>query len=282
MAMKCSLRGLMHSQHRTPVIPQAAVDVPKEALGGLTVKVGYLLARQPLVKSEPHPIESEMAYMLQREHQRYARHDAESYTRFLGDKEFSGDSWNRMDTKEIASNFFGLELYQDAIKTVLGRFKPNPRVTEDDYVDLFSDDIAKAEPPARYTINRKLDDFLFLIVKEKASGKWTIPNVERDSHETLKTTAQRAIYQHHNGALDTFVWSNAPQAVLKEEEAKVHTYVYNVAYLSGRPSLETIEDYVDHAWVTRNELRQYGGLYAHSDLEQTLLDIAPSGLFETP
>lgn len=281
--MKVTLRSLLYSQHRTPIIPQAAVNVPKDTLNGTTVRVGYFLARQPLIKSEPHPVEIEMSYMLQREHQRYSRHDTESYTKYLADKEFSGDSWNRMDSKEIVSNFFGLELYQDAIKGVLSRYKPNPRVTEEDYIDLFGDDM-KADsdlPPARYTINRHLGDYLFLIVKDKVTGKWTIPSEERASHESLKTTAQRAIHEHHTGALDTFVWSNAPQAVLKDGDN--HTFIYNVAYLSGRPNFEVMaESYTDHAWVTRNELRQYGPHFAHGDLEQTLLDIAPSGLFESP
>jgi len=155
--MKVTLRSLLYSQHRTPIIPQAAVDVPKDALNGATIRVGYFLARQPLVKAEPHPVEIEMSYMLQREHQRYSRHDTESYTKYLADKEFSGDSWNRMDSKEIVSNFFGLELYQDAIKGVLGRYKPNPRVTEDDYLDLFAEDMKADVPPARYTINRRLE-----------------------------------------------------------------------------------------------------------------------------
>eukprot|EP00658_Telonema_sp_P-2_P068841 TRINITY_DN57830_c0_g1_i1.p1 TRINITY_DN57830_c0_g1~~TRINITY_DN57830_c0_g1_i1.p1 ORF type:complete len:120 (+),score=20.87 TRINITY_DN57830_c0_g1_i1:160-519(+) len=76
---------------------------------------------------------------------------------------------------------------------------------------------------------------------------------------------RRVIHEHHTGALDTFVWSNAPQAVLKDGDN--HTFIYNVAYLSGRPNFEVMaESYTDHAWVTRNAV-SYTHLRAHETPE---------------
>eukprot|EP00758_Cryptobia_borreli_P002216 Tbor_TRINITY_DN2865_c1_g1::TRINITY_DN2865_c1_g1_i1::g.23217::m.23217/K17427/MRPL46; large subunit ribosomal protein L46 len=285
---------LFHSQHRTPIIPQS--PVPSQPLpGDITVYVGYLLHRSPSVKHDPHPIENEMAFMLEREHKRYARHEAETATHFMINRQQSVDSWGRQDPNDIVSNFFGLDIYQDALKNVLQRYLPQSRLTKHDFVDLFSDEMQQAtnEPPKRHTIDRALDDYLFLIVKDKATGMWSIPSVAREPHETLRMTVDRALHTNHNGAVVSYLWSNAPQGVIRgysngdtrkneEEGKKCLTFIYNATYLSGRPSFDSITPaVVDHAWVTRNELKQYSMTgYVHPDMLEVLRDIAPDAFFD--
>ena len=274
---KCS-KLLFNPQHRTPILPQVPIVYPKEA--NLVVRVGYLLGRGPVVKPEPHPLETEMGFTLQREHSRYARHDSDTLNQFMSSRDQTVDAWGRSDPNQITSNYFGLEMYQDSLKTVLNRYKPLPRTLDGDFVDLLAEQTTAA-PPKRHTIQRALTDYLFLLTKG-ADGKWGVPTVEREEHETLRMSLDRAVNDHHKGAIDTFTFSNAPQAVIKHTEGdrEVRTFIYNVVYLAGRPDFATL-GCADHAWVTRGEMRQYDGHYSHPEALSVLRDIAPDAVFES-
>eukprot|EP00744_Colponema_vietnamica_P022030 GILI01031595.1.p1 GENE.GILI01031595.1~~GILI01031595.1.p1 ORF type:complete len:295 (-),score=34.93 GILI01031595.1:50-898(-) len=273
---------LFNAQHRTPILPQSPIVLAKDP--SAPIRVGYLLSRYPTIKSEPHPLESEMAFTLQREGSRYSRHEQETLTHFMAAREHSIDSWNRTDPAQITSNFFGLEMYQDSLKTVLNRYKPAPRMIPGDFIDIKAEQ-QLSEPPKRQTLQRQLGDYLFLIVKDGTSGKWTVPSIEREEHETLRMTLDRAVNDHHNGGLDTFTWSNAPQAVvtsatfLEGKASAPRTFIYNVVYLAGRPDFAKL-GCSDHAWVTRNELAHYVGSYETPQLHSILRDIAPDAAFE--
>lgn len=299
--MRTTFRLLFNPQHRTPILPQLPVVLPKD--DKKVIRVGYLLSRNPIVKPEPHPLETEMGFMLQREHARYARHEADSLTAFMASRDQTIDAWGRSDPNQTISNYFGLEMYQDSMKTVLNRYKPLPRTVANDFVDIMAEQKLSALP-TRHSIQRCLGDYLFLITKDATTGLWGVPSVEREPHETLRMTLDRSVNDHHKGSLDTYTFSNAPQAVLTTypdykptnedlEKAKqaqnssadekkgkqVKTFIYNVVYLAGRPDFEGM-GCSDHAWVTRNELMQYYGSFSDPRLGSILRDIAPDALFE--
>lgn len=264
--MRRTLVRSFFSQHRTPVLPQAAVQFS----GGAKIKVGYLLYRNMVVKHDPHPLEIEMSFLLDREHQRYARHESESATHFFGSRSQPLDAFNRHEPSEVCANFFGLDMYQDALKMTLGRFEPQKRVTPADLSNVLDEKLAEG-PPQRRTLNRKFADFLFLIVRDAETGRWTLPQVERAEHETLRMTVDRAISSQHRGAVTAFTWSNAPQAVIKNPQEKL--FIFSSMYVSGRPTFESVEPKLsDHAWVSRSELCQYD--FADDNLASVLQDIA--------
>lgn len=269
-----------HAQHRTPIIPQ--LHVQDESPRSTTrVFVGYLLHRHPVVKHTPHPLEMEMGFLLDREHQRYCRHEtSESMTHFMGQRGLSIDVLNRTDARQIQANFFGLELYQDAMRVVLQRYKPEKRVTPHDLWDPAA--LHETAPPARHLINRKLDDYLYLIIQDSADGKWTVPQTAMTEKETLRMTADRAISTHNSDALDCFVWSNAPQATVMNDADNTRLFVYSATYLMGRPRFSDFEPKPkDHAWVTRHEMSQYREEFKSPDLLEALLDISTDGMFES-
>lgn len=268
-----------HAQHRTPVIPQLPVENTSPP-STTRVLVGYLLHRHPVVKHTPHPLEMEMGYLLDREHQRYCRHEtSESATHFMGQRGLSIDVMNRTDAREIQGNFFGLELYQDAMRVVLQRYRPERRVTPHDLWD--PSELSETAPPTRHTINRRLDDYLYLIVQDEADGKWTVPQTTLKEKETLRMAADRAISTHNSDALDCFVWSNAPQATVLNTVDNSRLFVYSATYLMGRPKFAEFEPKLkDHAWVTRHEMSQYKQEFQSSDLLEALLDISADGTFE--
>ncbi|KAL7698151.1 39S mitochondrial ribosomal protein L46 [Lotmaria passim] len=275
-AMVTSCRTF-HSQHRTPIMPQVRVADP---LPTQRVHVGYYIHRNQIVKHTPHPLEVEMGYLLEREQQRYSRHEStESATAFFASRGQSMDVLNRTDVNQIRGNFFGLELYQDAMKVVLQRYTPEQRVTP---ADVWSPaEMSDEAPPPRHTLHRKLDDFLYLIVQEAETGKWTIPHTARKGDESLRMTADRALSTHNAEGLDCFFWSNAPQATVLLAEENTRLFIYAATYLSGRPLFDSFEPTPrDHAWVTRQELLQYSDSFKSPELMRALRDISADSTFE--
>ncbi|KPA73247.1 putative mitochondrial hypothetical protein [Leptomonas pyrrhocoris] len=270
-------RRAFHAQHRTPVLPQVHVADP---LPSQCVHVGYLIHRNQIVKHTPHPLEVEMGYLLEREHQRYSRHEStESATAFFASRGQSMDVLNRTDASQIRGNFFGLELYQDATKVILQRYSPEKRVAA---ADAWSPSALSDHPPPRHTLHRKMDDFLYLIVQEAESGKWAIPHTARKDDESLRMTVDRALSSHNADGLECFLWSNAPQATVVLEEENTRLFVYSATYLSGRPRFDLFEPKPqDHAWVTRQELLQYSDTFKSTELLKALMDISADSTFES-
>ncbi|EPY32794.1 Mitochondrial ribosomal protein L17 (ISS) [Strigomonas culicis] len=189
------------------------------------------------------------------------------------------DLLNRTDANQIKGNFFGLESYQDAMRVVLQRYRPERRVTA---ADLYDPAQLTDAPPRRHTLHRRLDDYLYLIVQDAATGRWTVPRTARAEGESLRMTLDRAVSSHHGDALDCYVWSNAPQATVLLEQENTRLFLYVATYLSGRPNFATVEPALkDHAWVTRSELLQYKDTFASAHLVEALTDIAADSMFES-
>lgn len=259
-------------------MPQVPVSDPPPPL---RVRAGYLLHRHPIVKHAPHPLEVEMGYLLDREHQRYSRHEAvDSATTHFTNRGQSIDVLNRTDAAQIRGNFFGLELYQDAMKVVLQRYKPEPRITP---LDMWSPaNLDDGAPPPRHSLQRKLDDYLYLIVQETSTGRWTIPHTPRADGETMRMAVDRGISSHHADGLDCYLWSNAPQATVLLKEENTQLFIFSATYLTGRPHFPSVEPTSsNHAWVTRHEMLQYRDRFKCKELLDAILDISVDGVFET-
>ncbi|EPY24523.1 39S ribosomal protein L46, mitochondrial [Angomonas deanei] len=279
-ALTMSTRAF-RSQHRTPILPQLKVEEPTTVE---RLYVGYVLQRGQIVKHNPHPLETEFAYLLEREHQRYSRHEAsESATQFLAARGQTMDLLNRSDVNQIKANFFGLEIYQDAMKVALQRYKPEDRVTPADKWNPAA--LAEDEPPVRHTLHRKLEDYLYLIVRGEKSGRWMVPYTARKEGESLRMTCDRAISVHHGEGIDSYTWSNAPQATIPftdEQGQAARLFLYVSTYLSGRPNFDTTEPKLkDHAWVSRRELLQYSDQFHSKALLEALRDITADSTFES-
>ena len=276
MLRRAAVRRFYH-QRDTPIIPQVPVNPVDFA-----AQVGYLLVRNQIVKPDLHPLEVELANMLDREHQRYARHPNETATHYFASRELALDANGRMDAKVIEADFFVNEGYTEALKTTLSRYTVPKRAQPQDRVNLF-DPALDSGPPTRHTLNRHLGDFLVLIVQDRASGKWTVPHASRRPKETMRMTLDRTVADHHGGLFSTYCFSNAPASVLTPTDAptlKEPLYVFPTVYLGGRPKFSGIEPAVsDHAWVRRSELDEYE--FLHDGLGDLLFDIAvTSELYE--
>eukprot|EP00759_Apiculatamorpha_spiralis_P028417 PhF_6_TR30873/c0_g1_i1/m.45433/K17427/MRPL46; large subunit ribosomal protein L46 len=257
---KSSSRAMFRPQRNMPVYPQRGVwySGPKK------IEIGYVLTRPQVVKSDPHPMEQEASWLLEQEYNRYGRHGEESPQTFLKNRGVNLDPWNR-DDSSLRKNFFNLEAYGDAYRTVISTWQPGQRLTDADF-----------QTTNRKTLLRSLSDCLYLIVIPKGSttGKWVVPAGPRKDGESLRMSVERLIFEHHGDGVDYTIFSNAPQGVHNRGGDKnAPTFYYVANYLEGRPSLE--ENFTDHAWVTRQELLQYS--FEDMEMKQLLYDITIDG-----
>jgi hypothetical protein len=262
------------AQHNVPIVPQGAI-IPPVATPAL--RVGYLLCRQPVVQHAPHPLEYELAVAVDREMRRYPRHPgADTATHFMQQRGLSIDVLNRQDVAAIQRDMFGLDAHREAMRTTAERYEPARRLTPADFFDPCDPALAE-QPPKRQTLQRRLDDYLYLIVRGAASGKWTVPARGRQPGHSLRTAVEAAIIADHGGALDAYLFGNAPLAVVADAppgegaaaavasppapsgSVPPQLFLFTATYLSGRPSFGAAMQpaVADHAWVTRRELADY-------------------------
>eukprot|EP00796_Vickermania_ingenoplastis_P001119 gene1119-654_t len=291
-----------HSQHRTPRVPQlhTSDELPGSNGGESsesvpTLHVGYLLHRHPIVKPTLHPMERSFGFLLERQHQVYSRHPAsESAQHFFRDAQQSVDAHQRTDPRDIRRDFYGLEGYREALHTTIERYQHvPPRVQSTDRVCTLSHRLRddKTGPPPRRTLQRKLDDYLYLLVQYDnepgLAGKWGIPFTPLRRSETLRMAAERCLQEPHGDKVDYYMWGCGPQGTVvlpspTEVNPPRRLFVYSPVYLSGRPNFDAMEPrIVDHAWVSRAEIRQYRDAFASNTLQELLLDISADAYFET-
>lgn len=336
-------RRFYHSQHRIPRLPQLPTNdhvklMRDNAETGTSghpylppngIHVGYLLHRHPVVKPTLHPLERSMGFLLERQHQLYSRHpSSETACHFFRDRQQESiDAYQRKDPQDIRRDFFGLEGYQDAIKATLQRYQRlPPRLQPSDFTDVASrltnNDQHQPKkqqcttPPPRHTLQRKLDDYLYLIVRYadpnggngkkngsleeegKLCGKWGIPFTPLQERETLRMAAERCLQEPHNDNLHFYLWGCGPQGTIrlpsfhKEEEQEGKNdpsspsphqlFLYSATYLEGKPDFSRMQPMIsDHAWVSRRELFQYRHEFASEEFLGLLLDISADAYFET-
>jgi large subunit ribosomal protein L46 len=142
------------------------------------------------------------------------------------------------------------------------------------------------------TTNRKLREFLFLVVKEKGKETWGFPRARREVEWTMRTTAESAvekalknakIYRGYgkqkfsasndgdleenkeldddgssegsssNNGLEYQMVGNCPMAHYTLVEGT--NFYHRATYLDGKVILSSVLD--DFAWVTKEELKAY-------------------------
>mmetsp|Transcript_7409 Transcript_7409/g.12462 ORF Transcript_7409/g.12462 Transcript_7409/m.12462 type:complete len:282 (+) Transcript_7409:98-943(+) len=147
-------------------------------------------------------------------------------------------------------------------------FTPAPRETEADRTN------------DRSTINRKLTESLFLVVKRnRKDNAWQFPQGKWLEGETMRETSERIIDRSVGEVRRWFV-SNAPighvcyaypkemQQQRKQYGAKV--FFYRAQLIEGNMKLET-RLYTDMAWISRDEV----GEYFNEDMAEYMRELLP-------
>lgn len=118
------------------------------------------------------------------------------------------------------------------------------------------------------TLDRRYDQRLVLVVREKDSGRWTLPWAARGGEEeSLRSAAQRAVVSAVGDGLDAWVMGEFPLSVWlheygEEEKAERQCLgekrlFFRAEALDGRMRLDR-ELFSDYQWLSRDEILARG------------------------
>eukprot|EP01062_Namystynia_karyoxenos_P037996 TRINITY_DN27629_c0_g1_i1.p2 TRINITY_DN27629_c0_g1~~TRINITY_DN27629_c0_g1_i1.p2 ORF type:complete len:315 (+),score=64.49 TRINITY_DN27629_c0_g1_i1:70-1014(+) len=208
--------------------------------GGHTLRVGYILQREAVVTPEVHPLQRSFEALADEEYTKYPRsagNISEVIKKELPDASKSLQSGMQPYWKEPR--------FQQQELSIMRTFRVGRRLTPADIEDTTQ----------RHTLQRRLQERLFFIVRDAKTGAWRFPEAVRAQGESLRSTVDRALLAHHRGAIETFMPTNAPAGYVRHSDTET-THFFQVFYLTGMPVLP-VEGSDEHAWVTRHELREY-------------------------
>ncbi|XP_054858701.1 39S ribosomal protein L46, mitochondrial [Eublepharis macularius] len=160
---------------------------------------------------------------------------------------------------------------EDAWEQKLRKFSPAPRLTDAD------------KDGDRTSLNRKLDQNLLLLVKQKVGNQevWLLPQAEWQDGETLRATAERALVALSGSHWDAKFLGNAPcgfykykfpRAVQSDTGVGAKVFFFKALLLQdSKPPLPKGKP--DYVWVSKGELADYLKPEYHSQVSQFLVDL---------
>ena len=165
-------------------------------------------------------------------------------------------------TAQLCRCLFALIVFRAAEK-----LKVNPTFTAAD------------EANDRQSLQRKLDQSLYLLVKRTADGsgaEWQFPQgVYDSSEESMRTLAQRSAMACSNDNFYTHMVGNAP-FVHTESSDGSKVFYYHSILCSGTVLSDKNEEITDWVWATADELEEYLPPAVFSSVRPVLsLDVEP-------
>ncbi|XP_068128564.1 large ribosomal subunit protein mL46 [Hyperolius riggenbachi] len=213
------------------------------------------LKRPPVVVQSKSPLQQEVDELLQQielEKSLYADHEIKlmedkvrlSKQSVNYDDDFDSDNKDIVLTQDL----------EDAWEQKWKAFKPAPAITEAD------------DKNNRSSLNRKLQNTLVLLVKEKFGDEdiWLFPQLAWQAGETMKQTAERALSTLSGNQIEAIFLGNAPCGFYKYKfpktirtEDQVGAKVFFFKAILRSQDLQTSKGNGEYVWVSRDELKDY-------------------------
>ncbi|XP_060116299.1 large ribosomal subunit protein mL46 [Heteronotia binoei] len=227
------------------------------------------LQRSPTVTQEMNPFEKEMAELVEQmdvEKSLYSDHEI----RCLAEEERMQQKKEMYEDDDGGKEILLAQDLEDAWEQKLRKFSPAPRITDAD------------KDGDRTSLNRKLDQNLLLLVKQKVGDQeiWLLPQAEWQDGETLRATAERALVELSGRHWEAKFLGNAPcgfykykfpQAVQTDTSVGAKVFFFKALLQHSQPSLPKGE--LDHVWVSKEELADYLKPKYHSQVSRFLVDL---------
>lgn len=150
--------------------------------------------------------------------------------------------------------FLNLQDFEDAADEEVKQFTPSPRITDAD----------KAND--RRSVNRKLDQKLHLVVKQKLGGTepWLFPMALHQEGQTMREAAEAALLMRCGDKIHAPVFGNAPIGFYKYKFPKnvdmpngsigAKLFFYKAQFQNGEISKG--QSVCDYLWLTSAEMQQ--------------------------
>lgn len=214
------------------------------------------LQRTAVVSKQKTPLEKEVTqlmWQIELEKSLYCDHEI----RLLQDSDRlrrKQDDDYETDDEDTGQDIVTAQDIEDLWEQKLKQFKLAEIVTEAD------------KKNDRTSLNRKLDDCLILLVKEKVGNEdlWLLPQVEWQLGETMRQTAERALSDVSGNGIKAVFLGNAPCGFYKYKYPKdrrtdsstgAKVFFFKAVLLNG--DLNKSKKNEEYVWVSRNELKDY-------------------------
>ncbi|XP_050412573.2 39S ribosomal protein L46, mitochondrial [Patella vulgata] len=134
----------------------------------------------------------------------------------------------------------------------------------------------------RRSLERKLDEKLILIVKQKLGNteKWILPQSSWVSGESMRETATRALKSSCGEVIESVFYGNAPCGFYKYNYPKTvnketrgsKIFFFKAKYKEGEVTINK-DNVIDYLWVTKTELIDYLNRDYYRSVDQFILDL---------
>ncbi|XP_078283461.1 large ribosomal subunit protein mL46 [Rhinoraja longicauda] len=214
------------------------------------------LQRAAVVSRERNGLESAFTRLLEQmelEKSLYSEHELRVFEDEERIRRRQANNYDSDEEEDASQDIMSSQDLEDVWEEKLKQFIPADRVQE---TDKWND---------RSTVNRRLDEKLLLLVKEKVGGEeiWLLPQSYWTPGETMRQTAERTLSVLAGNELQAVFMGNAPTGVYKykypkpiQTSSNVGSKVFFFKALLINGDLET-RNKEDHVWVTKSELKDY-------------------------
>ncbi|XP_038668845.1 39S ribosomal protein L46, mitochondrial isoform X2 [Scyliorhinus canicula] len=214
------------------------------------------LQRAAILSREKNPMESAFAQLLEQvelEKSLYSDHELQVFEDEEKIRWRQAEDYDSEEEEDVGQDIVTAQDLEDMWEQKLRQFRAADREQEADKKD------------DRSTLNRRLDEKLTLLVKEKVGDEdiWLLPQSEWKPGETMRQTAERALSALSGNELQTAFLGNAPAGFYKYKYPKAmrtsdnvgaKVFFFKAWLVNGDLEARRKGDYV---WVTKSELKDY-------------------------
>uniref|UniRef100_UPI00398F2C81 large ribosomal subunit protein mL46 n=1 Tax=Pristiophorus japonicus TaxID=55135 RepID=UPI00398F2C81 len=214
------------------------------------------LQRAAVLSREANPMESAFARLLEQielEKSLYSDHELRVFEEEEKIQRRQAVDYDSDEEEDIGQDIVTGQDLEDVWEQRLRQFKVADRVLETD------------KKNDRSTLNRRLDEKLVLLIKEKVGDEevWLLPQSEWKPGETMRQTAERTLSTLSGDELRAVFLGNAPAgfykykyptAVRTSSNVGAKVFFFKALLINGDLKTRKKGDYV---WVTKSELKDY-------------------------
>ncbi|XP_072326674.1 large ribosomal subunit protein mL46 isoform X2 [Scyliorhinus torazame] len=214
------------------------------------------LQRAATLSREKNPMESAFAQLLEQvelEKSLYSDHELQVFEDEEKIRWRQAEDYDSEEEEDVGQDIVTAQDLEDMWEQKLRQFRAADREQEADKKD------------DRSTLNRRLDEKLTLLVKEKVGDEeiWLLPQSEWKPGETMRQTAERTLSALSGNELQAAFLGNAPAGFYKYKYPKAmrtsdtlgaKVFFFKALLVNGDLKARRKGDYV---WVTKSELKDY-------------------------